>query len=325
MQSRSRSLPIEIDLLDDDDFEDSNKKKIAPKASAENEGINTCFVCACSLATLDANTKDSHLNRCLDRLEVTSVHSTSEKYYGLRSENYECIICGLSLSKRSLSSRCQHLKRCSKLYNIGIRELLQMISPDKFEIVLSQMDESKDTSPLCHTVPPPIDVPSITASSPLPSSQYAPLPNAHNVLLANARLKWGGRGEQSQVRANTTTIQQRSMSDTTSLSRSISNTNGGRGRWGGRERIEGSGRGRGRGGGRGSPTPPASPSGYAPDYKKIQTPSMPNPIVVDGFNYASPGLSDCYILTHFHSDHYTGITKDFSAGRYIPYILKFNI
>ena len=42
-------------------------------------------------------------------------------------------------------------------------------------------------------------------------------------------------------------------------------------------------------------TPPVEHSyTTAPEYKKIQTPDMPMPIVVDGFQYASSTLTDCY-------------------------------
>lgn len=44
-----------------------------------------------------------------------------------------------------------------------------------------------------------------------------------------------------------------------------------------------------------------------PAYKKIQG-SNP-PIIVDGFQYASKRLSNVYVLSHFHSDHYTGLSK----------------
>ncbi|KAF0697231.1 Aste57867_12059 [Aphanomyces stellatus] len=47
-----------------------------------------------------------------------------------------------------------------------------------------------------------------------------------------------------------------------------------------------------------------------PQYKLIRGTS----IVVDGFQYANPALSKVYFLTHFHSDHYMGLTKSFSAG-----------
>jgi hypothetical protein len=53
---------------------------------------------------------------------------------------------------------------------------------------------------------------------------------------------------------------------------------------------------------------------YAPAYKKVQVGDMTYPIIVDGFQFASSLLSDCYFLTHFHSDHYTGLTQGFSAG-----------
>jgi len=44
-----------------------------------------------------------------------------------------------------------------------------------------------------------------------------------------------------------------------------------------------------------------------PDFKKIMG-TYP-PIVVDGFEYASQDLTNIYFLTHFHSDHYMGLTK----------------
>lgn len=53
----------------------------------------------------------------------------------------------------------------------------------------------------------------------------------------------------------------------------------------------------------------------APGFKRIQVGKMSKPIVVDGFKFASAGLSDCYFLTHFHSDHYVGLLKSFNCGR----------
>jgi hypothetical protein len=65
---------------------------------------------------------------------------------------------------------------------------------------------------------------------------------------------------------------------------------------------------------------------YAPEYKKVYClSSAPGshstggssmlPIIVDGFVFASRGLSDTYVLTHFHSDHYDGLRKSFDCGR----------
>lgn len=47
-----------------------------------------------------------------------------------------------------------------------------------------------------------------------------------------------------------------------------------------------------------------------PKYKKISGTDF----VVDGFHYANPALTGNYFLTHFHSDHYSGITKSWCEG-----------
>jgi hypothetical protein len=44
-----------------------------------------------------------------------------------------------------------------------------------------------------------------------------------------------------------------------------------------------------------------------PEFKRIKGTSPP--FIVDGFPFASKELSSIYFLTHFHSDHYGGITK----------------
>lgn len=49
-----------------------------------------------------------------------------------------------------------------------------------------------------------------------------------------------------------------------------------------------------------------------PDFKRIL--GTHPPFIVDGFRYASKSLSNVYFLTHFHSDHYTGLQKSFDCG-----------
>ena len=58
-----------------------------------------------------------------------------------------------------------------------------------------------------------------------------------------------------------------------------------------------------------------STPGWAPPAKKIQVGEMRYPIVVDGFQFAHPQLSDTYFLTHFHADHYIGLEPGFDAGK----------
>jgi hypothetical protein len=80
----------------------------------------------------------------------------------------------------------------------------------------------------------------------------------------------------------------------------------------GRGGARGRGRGRGRGGkGRAHWSRPAKRCFTScPAFKIVAGTDL----VVDGFLYAHPQLSMRYFLTHFHSDHYTGLDKHFSAG-----------
>eukprot|EP00945_MAST-04E_sp_MAST-4E-sp1_P002244 g2244.t1 len=51
-----------------------------------------------------------------------------------------------------------------------------------------------------------------------------------------------------------------------------------------------------------------------PSFKLLPIGGNAFPIVIDGFQYASESLSNVYFLSHFHSDHYIGLKKSFSAG-----------
>jgi hypothetical protein len=238
-----------------------------------------CFVCGTALHTLDDSSKDLHLNICLDKLETPqAVTFPSKNSEGIRSENYGCLLCGLSLSGKPLIIRCQHLKRCSKIHGIGIRELLQMISPEKFEEVLSQM-ENIDT-----------DVATGTAERRLEASK----PNAHDILMANAKVKWNQGIQPSATSSSNFNSRQPSHSHSRNVRSGNSNQDPKRRR---EERDDSTPRG-----------------DYAPEYKKVLVPPMTTPIIVDGFSFASATLSDCYFLTHFHSDHYSGLTRAFEYG-----------
>lgn len=59
------------------------------------------------------------------------------------------------------------------------------------------------------------------------------------------------------------------------------------------------------------PKKPKRPKKPLPDFKIITL--EPHKVIVDGFCYAD-GPSDKYFLSHFHSDHYGGLTKNWSQG-----------
>lgn len=231
----------------------SLNSKIIPKLHFE------CFVCGMELHQLDDQSKELHLNQCLDKFEQNSE--------GIRSENYGCMLCGLSLRGKALVTRCQHIKRCSKIYGIGIRELLHMIAPEKYEEILTQMDNSLSQTQ---------------------EVVEAKKPNAHDILMANARAKWN---PPPLVSSNSTPVPQSRRQNRSSMTRASSEPKRGRDNVSSEAKVD-----------------------YAPEYKKVFFSPMTTPIIVDGFTYASPTLSDCYILTHFHSDHYAGLTRSFEYG-----------
>jgi L-ascorbate metabolism protein UlaG (beta-lactamase superfamily) len=63
---------------------------------------------------------------------------------------------------------------------------------------------------------------------------------------------------------------------------------------------------------------PTTSNNNIPSTKSIIPPSskrVPDTnLLVDAFEYADPSISTFYLLSHFHSDHYIGLTKKFNAG-----------
>eukprot|EP01042_Synura_sphagnicola_P007409 gene7409-9494_t len=161
------------------------------------------------------------------------------------------------------------------------------------------------------------------ASLALPSALPANVPNAFGTLMANAnkqstassarKLKRAGSSLSTQPsrprlaitdNSETSTVTRRATFEISAARDVSSHTAGGRGR----------GRGSARAGGRSRfSAPPTTTPRPAPPYKLVRGAGISQPIVVDGFQYAHSSLSSCYFLTHFHSDHYGGLTKRFDA------------
>ena len=197
--------------------------------------------------------------------------------------------------------------RCSKQHGIGIRDLLHMLSPNydrndniKFEKAknnsytdemvcdLSHDDDLVATHPASKVSAPVLGKrPADSLAAPHPSKTS--VPSATSILMANAKLKWSNS---SSTGDNKSTMKGTNGSSAAKKKHKLgfSRNNHTSGVQNQNDR-------------------------FCPSHKKvIQGPHMKKPIIVDGFNYASSELSDCYFLTHFHSDHYGGLTKHFNCG-----------
>jgi hypothetical protein len=124
--------------------------------------------------------------------------------------------------------------------------------------------------------------------SPSPPPPAAP-PSATSVLMANAKLKWSTTNTTATAAATASNNKTVGGAKTKKRGNSVYMDRSG--------------------------TDGAQKDRFCPAFKKVmQGAHMTKPIIVDGFNYSSAELSDCYFLTHFHSDHYGGLTKHFTHG-----------
>jgi hypothetical protein len=327
----------------------------------ENNLISeVCIVCETPLDSFCEGEKEQHLNSCLDAkgVEKSNQHKGLEDKdlteRGLRCQEFYCVICDVNLSRRKLLDRCLHLKRCAKDHQMTTKQLLQFISPELDHeedgeeeageeasgyqcagringrsdgcnnnvISLLSEDEEDDRQ----------DQLTRCSSS---STYEGAVTNALSVLMSNCKqqtfLLKGGGFEPKKKSTTASAVSKRMKAKNTPTKKStlppdltITNPN--------KEVIEGNNlksnirrfsnyKKKNYGSGVGVSTKPGG--SFAPAYKKIQIGEMTYPIVVDGFQYASSLLTDCYFLTHFHSDHYMGLSKDFDCGTRFVLIFLF--
>jgi hypothetical protein len=332
--TRPVSSPILLDLTlpDNDDLNDpaaialceNNSTSMLRKdihSCMEADSDIKCLFCDEDLSQWSDTAKEEHLHHCLDKhgFEGTSYSqhmtaqtqqsSTSSLVYwsinaisnsveeqprpnnerGLRLPEFFCVLCDANISKRSLLARCKHLKHCARERHMTTKQLLQFISPaDEAD---EDIDDDDNTAALaCQTV------------------------SEHNVHNAEARNAWdvlmSSAKEQSRMKGlfdRNVGRESATMPSVVSVRNANANVSLKTSSWGPQQSKPRSTRTT-------TTKRPSGNAGYAPAFKKIQLGSMSCPIVVDGFQYSSSLLSDCYFLTHFHSDHYVGLTSDFDAG-----------
>ena len=247
--------------------------------------------------------------------------ATATKGTTADSNDDVCFICGKSLV--GMKHRVDHIKRCTRKFGISGRDVRQEdddgggdltivagesttstsksekkifnpYSPSKRQsdwhgdakTMLTLTDNHQPTSSMVTT-----STTSMVQSSITKTFQQVRPRNALNVLLAGARKQ---AKEESIFKKRAA-----AFADTKDGGENGSMANGGwdnnnnnnkkRGRWGQNKNYK---------------------STNTPAYKKIAGTDFN----VDGFFYANPSVTNNYFLTHFHSDHYGGITKTWNAG-----------
>lgn len=263
-------------------------------------------------------TKVNHENRCANIVNLTGDFSLGHHpatSHDPTMRNYECVKCGIDLSRYNESFINNHLISCLDNENspnpISASESLRSESyscivcdinlssksfmarclhlkrcsknhgisvRDLLEMLSPTQSVNANTS-LENVVDISDEVEEIT------EIPHVKPPDMNDILMANARVKWKRQPEELPAE----------------------NSNKTKKRWPGQHSWNRESNSESKG-------QYEYDANYAPHFKKIQHGNMTKPIIVDGFQYSSSQLSDCYFLTHFHSDHYMGLNKSFASG-----------
>lgn len=285
-------------------------------AAARDVGVPTVSYC-----TSKASFAGPPIPVNLSKPSAPPVAPVVEEERGFMCKVFYCVICDLDLSKKQLSSRFQHMKQCAKAHHIDTKVLMSMIAPEEAGGSLLDLEAEEQREEerarqdwrFMMNKPgqfrPPIPQSSGAASRAsavivVEGGEEGLVPIGAGLDKKGSRRKsTGKKGDVGTTAAGTEETASAVTTSTVKSSKtafSSSNSSSKKGYWGSWKKS--------------SDKPN---TGYAPAYKKIQIGGMSVPIVVDGFQYACPQLSSCYFLTHFHSDHYMGLEKDFNAGTFL--------
>lgn len=256
-----------------------------------DEGI-VCLFCGTDISQIDA--KDDHILKC-SQSSIRSLNENSsfqisnemitdenDKNVGLNSEIFFCVLCDMDISKRSVLHRCMHMKKCAKLKSVDTKQLLSLLisSDENVEEQEEDVNVSEDDPVVDRSV---VDESGLNCSSKT-STVCSEGKNAWTVMMNSSK--------SLALRELATSLKKTSSNSANANSTAIVN----------QPKYMKSHRRN-------------MHAGSAPSYKLIRNINMDKPIVVDGFVFAHPELSDCYFLTHFHSDHYQGIDSSFDCGK----------
>lgn len=248
---------------------------------------------------------------------------------------YSCVICGLDLTRKDFSARIRHVKQCGQRFGVRPSDVAAL-QPERQEGQLSATENDHagtetgagasdaaadaamgDGSAATNAFA--VMMRTSSASSSMLSGTIGgccdrAVPFVYRaVVLIRCRLSSLGRV--GQVVSNAFDVLMKSSKTQAVVAAATSNSNSGGGgafqpsaqpsvqRFGKKRRV----------GGASSWSHSAAETDHptrrrpCPDFKRIKG-TQPS-FIVDGFQYASKALSSVYFLTHFHSDHYTGLDK----------------
>ena len=224
------------------------------------------------------------------------------KAMGNQGENAKlevCPTCGSSLVHiRTWKGRVNHVKRCSKQNGISANDIKARLEEEEDDCIQDENDSNstsvshaKRLSQVNPYQQKPISINSNATQRTVTQSQKSFVekdkstscaPSVMDMLMAGAR-KVAQLASRKRKLPEPETQQQTAG---TGRRRFQSNTNYNSEGYSARRRTS------------------------CPAYKKITGTDF----VVDGFHYANPALTQNYFLTHFHSDHYGGITRHWDSG-----------
>lgn len=247
-------------------------------------------------------------------LNKQKADSESNSHIKYDNNLMECFICGASLQhiQAGYKGRLNHIKRCSKRHGVTARD---MRVNDDYELFVGATNNKNTSKPKSLNFCPSSS--STTICNPYQKKQG----NWHGDAETDLMLTATGVASSTKLIAKPTSTTngkdsrslfsvllagaRRTAKTSRIVNSNIKAATGQEARRGGRNNNKRKWARTFGGGSWGRKSPHSCPA-----YKKI----VGTNFVCDGFQYASETLTDKYFLTHFHSDHYGGITKQWNAG-----------
>eukprot|EP00985_Skeletonema_marinoi_P020132 scaffold11796_cov143-Skeletonema_marinoi.AAC.4 len=231
---------------------------------------------------------DSEDDACSYQKEASEEVVTSQSKVNRTDNNPEndvCYICGSNLSGKGFKSRVAHMKRCSTKFGQTMKTSSAEVEEDMMVPLESSskavVSNPYKTAAQWHGNAGTIVQQSKEKQSMLKHFFKAPVRSLTNVLMAGSRQSFKKKVEE------TSSQQQMGLKSGTNNTASGKKPPFRKGSWASNNRR----------------------NGQCPSYKRIPGTDF----LCDGFYYAG-SLTQNYFLTHFHSDHYGGITKKWNEG-----------